>query len=290
MKPFAYVPVSDIDEALDLLVRHGDDAHLMAGGTAIILLLKQGLIEPAVIVGLAGLADLGRIHLDGEVLEIGALSSLHRIEGDAVVLGHAPALASAVARVATIRVRNQATIGGNLVHADPAQDPPPMLLVHDADVVLRGPSGDRIVPLADFFLDVFETSIAPDEILTTVRVPRPSPMSRFEYVKFLPRTVDDYATVSVAVRLDVGADGTIEDARIALGNAGAVPFRARGAEAALRGARPSRSAIDEVAALAAEESDPVDDIRGTADYKREMVRVWTGRAVTLALGSSGPFA
>lgn len=287
MKPFAYAAVTDIEEALDLLTRHGEDAHLMAGGTAVILLLKQGLIEPAVIVGLGGLADLGRIVDNGEMLEIGALNTLHRLERDPVLLAHAPAVAGAVAQVATIRVRNQATIGGNLVHADPAQDPPPILLVHDADVVLRGPSGERTVPLADFFVDVFETVIEPDEILTTVRIPRPSPTSRFEYVKFLPRTVDDYATVSVAVRVDIGPDGSMEDVRIALGNAGAVPFRATDAEAALRGHAPSPTLIDEVAALAADASDPVDDIRGTAAYKREMVRVWTGRALQRAMDRAG---
>lgn len=282
MKPFAYVPVADIEEALDLLGRHGEDAHLMAGGTAVILLLKQGLIEPAVIVALGGLAELDRIDLEGDVLRIGALSALRRVERDPLVLAHAPAVARAVAQVATARVRNQATLGGNLVHADPAQDPPPILLVHDAAVALRGPSGERVVPLSDFFVDVFETSIEPDEILTTVRVPRPSPAARFEYVKFLPRTIDDYATVSVAVRLDPGPDGAIDDVRIALGNAGAVPLRATAAEDALRGQVPSAARIDEVAGIAAGESDPVDDIRGSAAYKREMVRVWTARALERA--------
>jgi carbon-monoxide dehydrogenase medium subunit len=282
VKPFAYVAAADIEEALELLARHGEDAHLMAGGTALILLLKQELIEPAVVVGLGGLSELARIDLDGDVLRIGALSALRRVERDATVLAHAPAVARAVARVATARVRNQATLGGNLVHADPAQDPPPILLVHDADVVLRGPSGERVVPLDEFFVDVFETAIEPDEILTTIRIPRPSPTARFEYVKFLPRTVDDYATVSVAVRLEVGSDGAVEDVRIALGNAGAVPFRASAAEDALRGTVPSPSYLHDVAAIAAEASDPVDDIRGSADYKREMVRVWTARALERA--------
>lgn len=282
MKPFSYIAAADLEEALDLLASHGEDAHLMAGGTALILLLKQELIEPAVIVGLGGLSDLARIDLDGDLLRIGALSALRRIERDPVVLAHAPAVAHAVAQVATARVRNQATLGGNLVHADPAQDPPPILLVHDADVVLRGPSGERIVPLRDFFVDVFETAIEPDEILTTIRVPRPSPTSRFEYLKFLPRTVDDYATVSVAVRIDPGPDGTVQDVRIALGNAGAVPFRAIDAESALRGQVPSASRIEEVAAIAARESDPVDDIRGSAEYKRQMVQVWTARALDRA--------
>lgn len=287
MKPFSYIAVTDLAEALDLLARHGEDAHLMAGGTAVILLLKQGLIEPSVIIGLGGLSGLGRIALDGDVLEIGGLTALRRVERDPIILAHIPAVADAIARVATVRVRNQATLGGNLVHADPAQDPPPILLVHDAKVVLRGPSGERVVPLNDFFIDVFETAIEPDEILTAVRVPKPSPASRFEYIKFLPRTVDDYATVSVAVRLDAGADGTVQDVRIALGNAGAVPFRAVDAENALRGQVPSASRVAEVASVAAGESDPVDDIRGSADYKRQMVRVWTARALDRAWKRAG---
>lgn len=287
MRPFAYIPVTGLEEALDLLSRHGEDAHLMAGGTAVILLLKQGLIEPAVIIGLGGLSGLARIDVSGDMLEIGALNTLRRVERDPVILAHAPAVAAAIAQVATARVRNQATLGGNLVHADPAQDPPPILLVHDAEVVLHGPSGARTVPLTRFFVDVFETDIRPNEILTTIRVPKPSAMSHFEYIKFLPRTVDDYATVSVAVRVDPGLDGRIDDARIALGNAGAVPFRALDAEAALRGRSPSASRIQEVAALAADAADPVDDIRGSATYKREMVRVWTGRALHRALDRAG---
>lgn len=282
MKPFAYVGATDVEEALDLLAQHGDDAHLMAGGTALILLLKQEFIEPTVIIGLGGVADLARIDFDEDILRIGALSALRRIERDPAVLAHAPAVARAIAQVATPRVRNQATLGGNLVHADPAQDPPPVLLVHDADVVLRGPAGERVIALRDFFVDVFQTTIEPGEILTTIRVPRPSPTSRFEYVKFLPRTVDDYATVSVAVRLDPGPDGAVRDVRIALGNAGAVPFRATEAEDALRGQAPIASLLEEVAAMAAGASDPVDDIRGSADYKRQMVRVWTARALERA--------
>lgn len=284
MRAFAYVPVVDLEQAIELLTRHGEDAHLMAGGTALILLLKQGLVEPAVVVGLGGLADLARIRIVGGVLEIGALASLHRVERDPLVLGHSPVVAATVARVATIRIRNQATLGGNLVHADPAQDPPPILLAHDAQVVLRGPAGQRTLPLTEFFVDVFETSIAKDEILSVIRVPRPSPASRFASVKFLPRTVDDYATVSVAVRLDIGPAGLIDDVRIALGNAGAVPYRSLAAEAVLRGSLPSAALIEETASLAGETSDPVDDIRGTAAYKREMVRVWTARALEMAWG------
>jgi carbon-monoxide dehydrogenase medium subunit len=278
-----------LEEAIDLLTEHGDEAHLLAGGTAVVLLLKQGLIDPRVLVHLGRLPvsdprlDTARRE-DGH-LAIGALQPLHRLETDPLIIEAVPAVAGAVARVATVRIRNQATIGGNLVHADPAQDPPPILLVHDTSLDLVGPRGTRVVPLADFFVDVFETCIEPDEVLTTVRVPVPDPASRFGYTKFLPRTVEDYATVSIAARLDRAPDGTIADARIALGNAGPTPFRALDAEASLRGQRPTPATLRLAAALTEQAADPVDDVRGSAGYKRQMVGVWTARTLLdLAVG------
>ena len=279
MTSFAYAAPTTLDEALAFLAEHGDDAHLLAGGTSVVLLLKQGLIDPAVVVGLGGIDSLRGIAVTDGVLEIGALVPLRKIERDPLVLDHAPAFADAVSRVATVRIRNQATLGGNVVHADPAQDPPPMLLVHDAEVVLVGPAGSRVAPLTDFFVDVFETAIEPGEILTTIRIPRPPANARFEYVKFLPRTVDDYATIAVAARIDPGPDGTIADARIALGAAAAVPFRATAAEDLLRGRTPEPALIDEAAALVRDATDPVDDVRGSAAYKRDMAEVWTRRAL-----------
>lgn len=289
MRPFVYATPADVDEALQLLVDAGEDAHLIAGGTSVILLLKQGLIEPAVLVSLARCSELTRIRVLPDRFEIGAMVSLRTVERHADVRAHLPAVADAFAQVATVRIRNQATIGGNLVHADPAQDPPPILLAHDAEVVVRGPAGERRIDLADLFVDVFETSIAADEIVTQIVVPRPPPSSRAVYCSFLPRTVDDYATVAVAVRLEFAPDGVVASARIALGNAGAVPFRAQVAEAALAGKLPTGALLADVAALAASGSDPGDDIRGSANYKREMVRVWTRRALEQAV-AAGPRA
>jgi carbon-monoxide dehydrogenase medium subunit len=280
---FRFVQPETVDEVLSLLVEHGDGAVLLAGGTSVVLLLKQGLLDPNVLIHLGRLALLDPAlattrREDGAVV-IGGLQALRQVEIDPLVTGTIPAVATTVGRVATVRIRNQATIGGNLAHADPAQDPPPMLLVHDASVELVGPSGRRTVALSDFFVDVFETALAPDELLTAVRVPVPDPKSRFAYTKYLPRTVDDYATVSVAARLDRAPDGTIGDARIALGNAGPTPFRAMEAEASLRGERPTPERLRLAAALAEAAADPVDDVRGRADYKRTMVGVWTARTL-----------
>lgn len=281
-----------VADVIDLLAEHGDQAHLLAGGTAVVLLLKQGLLAPEVLVHLGRLARtepaMATSRLDEETVVIGALQPLRGVETDPVVTATIPAVAAAVGRVATVRIRNQATIGGNLVHADPAQDPPPILLVHDSSVELVGPAGRRIVPLTDFFVDVFETAIASNEVLTSVHVPVPAATSRFAYTKYLPRTADDYATVSVAARLDRAPDGTIADARIALGNAGPTPCRAFAAEASLRGGPPTPERFRVAAALAEEAADPTGDVRGSAAYKRTMVGVWTARTLMDLAADWGP--
>ncbi len=280
MSGFRYERPGDLEAALGLLERHGDEAHLLAGGTSFMLLYRQGLIDPEVVVDLAGVESLRGIRrLDDGSVEVGALCSLREIETDELLGSALPVLARTVARVATIRIRNQATIGGNLVHADPAQDPPPVLLTLDASVVVRGPTGERILPLHGFFVDVFETVVEPGEIVTAIRVPLPPPGSRLGYRKFLPRTVDDYATVSVAGRLDVDPDGTISDARLFLGAVGPTPIRATAAEDAVRGARVADLDPAIVGPLVIGSVDPVDDVRGSADYKREMAAVWAVRLV-----------
>ena len=280
MSGWQYIRPASVEGAIELLEAHGDEAHLLAGGTALTLLQKQGLVEPGVIVDLAAIPGLDGIDEVDGALVIGPMVTLRRVETDALVRTRVPALASTVGRVATIRVRNQATLGGNLVHADPAQDPPPILLALDAQVDLEGPEGTRTVPLSAFFVDVFETVVAPGEVLVRVRVPVPAPGARVGYEKFLPRTVDDYATVSVAARLDIGPDGTIGAARLALGGAASVPMRADSAEALLRGARVGEVDAEAVADAVREAVDPVGDIRGSADWKRDMAGVWARRLIT----------
>lgn len=276
-----------MDEAVAALERYGDGAALLAGGTSLMLLRRQGLIDPAAFVDLGSVSGLDRIerHLDGTI-EIGAMCTLAAVEADPVIREAFPALASAVHRVATVRIRNQATIGGNLAHADPAQDPPPILIALDAEVEVAGPRGRRWVAMDTFFVDVFETILAPDEVLVGVRIPSPAPVSRSAYVKFLPRTVDDYATVSVAARLDRRRDGGL-DARIALGSVGPIPIRAREAEAALRAGDPKAPDVEAAAAALRDSVRPVDDARGSVDYKREMAVVWTRRVLRELLESLG---
>ena len=276
---YDYHEPETVAEAVALLTRYGEDAHLVAGATAFTLLWRQGLLRPGHVIGLRRIASLGAITSARGGLVIGATATHRAIERSSDVAGYCPALTRTFASVATVRVRNQATIGGNLAHADPAQDPPPMLMALDAKVVAASSAGERTIPLDELFVDVFTTSLLPGEIITAVRLPPLAAGTRATYLKFLPQTADDYATVSVAATLRLAADGTVADVRVALGAAGPTPVRAHAVEDALRGAVPDAKLIADAAALVDADIAPFDDVRGSAAYKREMARVWTERAL-----------
>jgi carbon-monoxide dehydrogenase medium subunit len=279
MHAFDYHEPASLDEAIELLQRHDGEALPMAGGTALALLLGQGLVEPGHVVGLRRIEELRGIRRRAGGLELGALATHAEAERSAAVAAYSPALRDAFAHVATVRIRNQATVGGNLAHADPAQDPPPMLMALDAQVEIRGGSGPRQVPLDELFAGYLETTLEPDELITAVVLPPPAERATAAYRKFLPRTQDDYATVAVAAWVERDADGRCAQARIALGGVGSVPIRAREAEALLRDQPLEEDVIAAAAAAAAAATDPTSDGRGSADYKREMARVWTERAL-----------
>ena len=206
MKTFDYHAPTTLEETFELLAAHGEDAHLMAGGTALVLLLQQGLLQPGHVVGLNDVAELRGIRrLDDGGLRIEALTTHRQAERSADVQAFCPALAETFNHVATVRIRNQATIGGNLAHADPAQDPPPMLIALNGQAVVVSRQGERRIPLDEFFVDFFETALQPGEVLVAVEVPALAAGTRVTYKKFLPRTQDDYATVSVAAALQMGS-------------------------------------------------------------------------------------
>ena len=278
MRPFEYLEPETIDEALALLAAEPLDTLVMAGGTSLVILMKQDLIRPARVIGLRKLAQLRAIG-SGEGLHLGALATHGTIARSSAVRAFAPALAATFASVATVRIREQATVGGSLAHADPAQDPPVTLLALDATAVVMSKTRARRVPLDALFIDVFETSLEPDELLLRVELPPLPAGARATYKKFLPNSQDDYATVSVAAVVATGADGTCTYARIALGGAGPVPLRAYEAERSLVGRRPDDAAIKEAASLAAAATDPLADLRGSVAYKRAMAGVWTERAL-----------
>ena len=238
MIDFQFHRATSLDHALELLDRYGDDARLMAGGTALVLQMKQRFSQPAHVIGLRPLANeggMGAVEDTGDGVRIGALCTFRRLEDSALLRDRIPMLAYTVSRVATRRIRSMATIGGGLVNGDPSQDPPPALIALGASVELSSAAGSRSCPAEDLFVDYYETDVRPGEILTAVQVPVPSPDSCAAYIKFLPRTADDYATVSVAAVVEREADGSCRDARIVIGAAGNTPVRAHAAEDLLRG-------------------------------------------------------
>lgn len=284
MIAFEYVEPDSLDEALTVLAEHGEDAKPLAGGTGLLNLMKQRLVQPAYLVGLRRVAqrsELGGIQADSG-LDIGASCSQREIETSPLVRERAPLLAETLHQVATVRIRTSATLGGALAHADPNQDPPAALLVLDARVRVASTRGEWTVPLREFFVDYYETALHPDELITRIEIPALPPESGAAYVKFLPQTHDDYATVAAAARVSL-RDGRIGEARIALIAAGPIPFRAAAAEAALRGQRPSPQLAADAAALVADEVEPVADFRGSEAFKRDMAVVMVRRAIDRAV-------
>ncbi len=286
MIDFEFHRAESLGHALELLDRYGDDARLMAGGTALVLQMKQRFAQPSHVIGLRSLGDeLGAVEEKDGDLRIGALCTLRLLEDSPVLREDIPMLAYTLSRVATRRIRSMATIGGGLVNGDPSQDPPPALIALGASVELTSAEGSRTCPVEDLFIDYYETDLRPGEILTSVQVPVPAAESCGAYLKFLPRTADDYATVSVAAVLERGPGNTCSDARIVVGAAGNTPIRAHAAEAVLRGQELSADSIRAAADSVPEAVDPLDDFRGSADYKREMAGVFTRRAIEQALAS-----
>ena len=284
MIAFEYVEPERLEEALALLEQHGEDAKVLAGGTGLVNLMKQRLVQPAYLIGLRQLArhpELDEIQSNGG-LTIGALCSHRTIETSALIQRRLPLLATTFQHVASVRIRTAATIGGSLAHADPNQDPPPALLVLDARIRVQSSRGEREIELSDFFVDYYETALEPEELITTVIIPPQPTGVGTAFLKFLPQTHDDYATIAVAARISLDGD-TIAQARIALGAAAATPLRARAVETALQGQPLTPQVIRDATALVTEEIDPLADFRGSAEYKRDMAVVFTQRAIEQAV-------
>jgi carbon-monoxide dehydrogenase medium subunit len=280
LKQFTYLEPDSLDEATDLLGRYGDDAKVIAGGTALVNFMKNDLAEPRFVIGLRRLKTLQAVTEDNG-LHIGALTTLRTLETSPTVADYAPLLSQACRLVATVRIRMMATLGGALAYADPALDAPPALLASDASITVQSKRGTRTVPAHEFFTGVFETVLEPDELITWIVVPRQPTECGTAYIKFLPATHDDYATVSVAVRVTI-IGGKVADARIALGAVGTKVVRATKAEALLVGAESSAANFKFAAQAAAADLQPLTDIRGSADYKRKMSEVHLVRALHAA--------
>ena len=285
MIDFEYHAPTSLDQVFDLLDKYGDDSRVMAGGTALVIQMKQRLSQPGHVIGMRRVGSLNAIESTPEGLRIGALCTQRQIENSELVGKELPLVADTFRKVATPRIRNMATIGGGLVNGDPNQDPPPSLIALGASAVMTSKSGDRVVLLEEFFIDYYETDVQPGEILTNVMVPHAPAGSGSVYLKFLPRTADDYGTVNVAAVVSKEQDGMCKDVRIVLGAAGVTPIRAKDAEDALRGKPLTDENIRAAAVLVKDAVDPLEDFRGSADYKTDMAEVFARRAVEQAMAA-----
>lgn len=279
--PFDYVAPTSVEEALAALAQYGDEAKVMAGGQSLLPVLRMRLNAPETIIDLGRIETLRGVREEGDVLVIGAMTRHADVAEDPLVTAHAALLAKAVREVADPQVRHRGTFGGALAHADPAGDLGAPALALGAEFVIAGPGGARTVAAEDFFVDLFETAIGEDELLTHVRVPKHTGWGA-HYEKFV-RVAHQWPICAVGATVRT-AGGVIEEARIGLTNMGSTPLRARGVEEALVGRPATEEAVREVASRAADGVNPPSDLNGDADYRRHLVGVLTRRAVLAAAG------
>lgn len=269
---------SSLPEALSLLGRYGYEAKVIAGGTAVVLMLQQRLIAPEVLISLGRAPDLDYVRPAEDGLYLGPLLLLRDVEQSPLVRERYPALARACGAVGNVRVRNQATLGGNLAEADYASDPPAMLLALDASVTATGPSGPRTIPLSDFFLGFYTTALQPDELITDIFVPALPPDSRMTYLKFQSRSSEDRPCMGVAAVASFD-DGTCADLRVAVGAACETPQRLPEIEALAHGQALTDELVTEIAEQYAANIETLEDLRGSAWYRTQMIRVHVRRAL-----------
>lgn len=278
---FDYHSPATLDEAVALLDSLGGDAKILAGGHSLVPAMRFRLALPAALIDINKIADLEYIRQEDGVLAIGGLTRESALEESPLVAGSYPLLADTARVIADPLVRNLATVGGNLAHADPANDHPATMLAYRAEIVAHGPGGKRTIAVDDFFIGLFETRLAADEILTEIRIPAPAAGSSGAYLK-LERKVGDYAVSAVAVQLTLDG-GAVSAARVGLTNVSAVPMRATDAEQALVGQAPTAETLAAAGRAAAAQCDPSADLRGSIEYKRDMTRILTQRAIAKAV-------
>jgi aerobic carbon-monoxide dehydrogenase medium subunit len=278
---FAYRSPESIDEALGLLAENGDDAKVMAGGQSLIPLLKLRLAVPGLVVDIGRVPGLTGIEASDGGLKIGARARHADIERAGALRDQFPILLDAAPLISDPLIRNAGTVGGSLCHADPSGDWGAVMLALDAELVVRSSKGERTIPAAGFFDGPFTTTLQPDELLTEIRIPAPAGRSSGTYLK-LERKVGDFATVAVAVHLHLQGD-RIEIAGIGLTAVGPKNIQAVEAERFLHGKQPTDEVFAEAGRLAAAAAEPNDDIRGSAAYKKDVVRVFVQRGLKTAV-------
>jgi aerobic carbon-monoxide dehydrogenase medium subunit len=278
---FDYVAPATVDEAIQALSRAGDDAKVLAGGQSLVPVLRLRLAAPTMLVDLNKISELRGVRDDGDAIVVGAMTTHHDVINDPLVREHAALLALATQTVGDPQIRHRGTLGGALVHADPAGDLLAPVVVLDAEMVIVGPGGRRTVPASEFFVDLFTTAVQPDEVLIEIRIPKKTGWGA-HYEKF-QRVAQAWSIVAVAAAVRTEG-GSIAEARVALTNMAATPVRATGVEQALVGQQATAETIRAAAEHAAEGTSPMSDGNADADYREHLARVLTGRAVAAAAG------
>ena len=283
---FAYQRPGSVEEAIALLEEHGEGAKLIAGGHSLLPIMKLRLAEPETLVDIGRIPELrGVRRADGEI-RIGALTTHHQIATDEQIRSAVPLLADTAARVGDRQVRNRGTVGGALAHADAAADYPAAILALDASIVARGSQGERRIPAREFFLDFLTTALQPDEILTEVLISIPAEGHGWSYQK-LANQASGYAIVGVGAVVILDGQGAVTDVRVGVTGAAAVAWRAEATETALRGQLSDNSAVASAADLVDGGIDFLDDLHGSAEYRRRVTRGLTRRAILEAAGRAG---
>jgi len=280
--PFAYHRATSVEDALTVLAEHEDDGKLLAGGQSLLPVMKLRLASPGTIIDITGLTELRGVALVGEAVEIGALTTHHDIETDPVLAENVPLLPAIAHVVGDQQVRHRGTFGGTLAHADAAGDYPAGVLALGAEVVVQGPDGERVIPIDEFFLGFLTTALAPNELITRVRIPVPPAGAGWSYQK-LANPASGYAIVGVAVLLTTGEGGAIETLRIGITGASDIAYRPTATEDALLGATPDADAIKAAAALATDGVDILGDQHAPADYRARVTQNLVRRAIEDAL-------
>ena len=279
---FGYVAARSVEEALQLMAKHGDDAKLLAGGHSLIPAMKLRVAAPRTLIDLATVPGLSGVKIEGNHLIIGALTVHADVASSDLVRKHLPGLADAASVIGDMQVRNRGTIGGSVAHADPAADFPVILTALNASFVVRSSSGSRTIAADEFFTDFYTTAMTANEILTEIRIPLPPSGSGTAYVK-LPHPASGYALVSAGVLVTRQSSGSCAWARVAVGGLGSGPVRALATETELQGKPLTAQVVAAAAAKAAENTNPMDDAYADAEYKRHMAAVFARRAIEKAV-------
>jgi carbon-monoxide dehydrogenase medium subunit len=279
---FGYVAARSVEEALELMAKHGEDGKLLAGGHSLIPAMKLRLQSPRTLIDLGTVPGLRGVKVDGNQLIIGALTVHADVAASDLVRKHVPGLADATSMIGDVQVRNRGTIGGSVAHADPAADLPVILTALNASFTVQSPSGSRAIAVDDFFTDFYTTAMNANEILTEIRVPIPASGTGTAYAK-LPHPASGYVVVSAAALITRQASGTCAAARVAIGGLGSGPIRAMPTEMELQEKPLTSQVIAAAAAKAAEETDPVEDSYASTEYKQHVATVYARKAIEAAV-------